>query len=376
MNMDTAERPDTAKPALSAARGRSTSHLTRALRRPELGALTGTILVFALFGIVAGDSGLFSPLGISNFLQVSGQLGILAAAVALLMIGGEFDLSIGSMIGFASVTIGLGVTEFGLPIWLTVLIAFGFAIVIGTANGMLVVRTGLPSFIVTLASLFVLRGLTLAVTRSITGRTQIPYITDGQEQSFTVQLFGGKFGAGLFQWFADIGWIAKRADGLPVLQGLSMSIAWWALATALATWVLLKTRFGNWIFAVGGDDRAARNVGVPVDRVKIILFITTACAATLFATIQVLESGSADTLRGFQKEFQAIIAAVIGGCLLTGGYGSAVGAMFGALIFGTVEMGIFYTGIDTDWFQVFLGAMLLIAVLVNNFVRRKATEAR
>jgi len=358
------------------ANGRSASVVTRALRRPELGALTGTALVFLVFGIAAGDSGLFSVLGIANFLQVSAQLGVLAAAVALLMIGGEFDLSVGSMIGFASVVIGLGVTEFGLPIWLSVLIAFACAIAIGAANGMLVVRTGLPSFIVTLAGLFVLRGLTLAVTRTVTGRTQIPYITEGQEQSFVVQLFGGKFGGWLFQWFADMGWIAARADGTPVVQGLSMSVAWWLLVTALATWILLKTTFGNWIFAVGGDSRSARNVGVPVDRVKILLFIGTACAATLFATIQVLESGSADTLRGFQKEFQAIIAAVIGGCLLTGGYGSAIGAMFGALIFGTVEMGIFYTGIDTDWFQVFLGGMLLIAVLVNNYVRRKATEAR
>jgi simple sugar transport system permease protein len=356
--------------------GHSSSGLTRALRRPELGALAGTILVFALFGVFAGNSGLFSLLGISNFLQVSAQLGILAAAVALLMIGGEFDLSIGSMIGFASVTIGLGVTEFGLPIWLTVIIAFAFAVAIGATNGLLVVRTRLPSFIVTLAGLFVLRGLTLAITRTLTGRTQIPYITEGQEDSFVVQIFGGKFGGSLFQWFADIGWIAKRADGLPAVQGFSMSIAWWILVTAVAAWVLLKSRFGNWIFAVGGDANAARNVGVPVDRVKIALFISTACAATLFTTIQVLESGSADTLRGFQKEFQAIIAAVIGGCLLTGGYGSAIGAMFGALIFGTVEMGIFYTGIDTDWFQVFLGAMLMIAVLVNNYVRRKATEAR
>lgn len=356
--------------------GVSSSAMTRAMRRPELGALTGTILVFMVFGLTAGNSGLFSLLGITNFLQVSAQLGILAAAVALLMIGGEFDLSVGSMIGFASVTIGLGVTEFGLPIWLTVLIAFGFAIVIGTLNGLLVVRTGLPSFIVTLAGLFVLRGLTLAVTRTVTGRTQIPYITEGQDGSFVVQLFGGKFGLPLFQWAASNGWIAARPDGSPVVQGLSMSVAWWVFATALCTWILLKTRFGNWIFAVGGDARAARNVGVPVDRVKILLFIGTACAATLFATIQVLESGSADTLRGFQKEFQAIIAAVIGGSLLTGGYGSAIGAMFGALIFGTVEMGIFYTGIDTDWFQVFLGGMLLIAVLVNNYVRRKATEAR
>jgi simple sugar transport system permease protein len=356
--------------------GQPSSPLARILRRPELGALAGTVLVFLVFGITAGDSGLFSLMGITNFLQVSGQLGILAAAVALLMIGGEFDLSVGSMIGFASVTIGLGVTEFGLPIWATLVIAFGFAIVIGAVNGLLVVRTGLPSFIVTLGGLFILRGLTLAVTRTITGRTQIPYITEGHENSFIVQIFGGKFATGLFQWFGDMGWIALRPDGTPVVQGLSMSIAWWVVVTALAAWILAKTRFGNWIFAVGGDANAARNVGVPVDTVKILLFIGTACAATLFASIQVLEAGSADTLRGFLKEFQAIIAAVIGGCLLTGGYGSAVGAMFGSLIFGTVEMGIFYTGIDTDWFQVFLGAMLLIAVLVNNLVRRKATEAR
>ena len=104
---------------------------------------------------------------------------------------------------------------------------------------------------------------------------------------------------------------------------------------------------------------------------KIILFILTALAATLFATIQVLRVGSADTLRGTQKEFEAIIAAVIGGCLLTGGYGSAIGAAFGALIFGLVQMGIFYTGIDTDWFKVFLGAMVLIAVLFNNYIRAR-----
>ena len=107
-----------------------------------------------------------------------------------------------------------------------------------------------------------------------------------------------------------------------------------------------------------------------------LLFVLTACAATLFATIQVLTAGSADTLRGTQKEFEAIIAAVIGGCLLTGGYGSAIGAAFGALIFGLVQMGIFYSGYDTDWFKVFLGTMVLIAVLFNNYVRRKATEAK
>jgi simple sugar transport system permease protein len=138
----------------------------------------------------------------------------------------------------------------------------------------------------------------------------------------------------------------------------------------------MRTRFGNWIFASGGEANAARNMGVPVARTKITLFIMTALAAALFATIQVLVTGSADTLRGNLKEFEAIIAVVIGGTLLTGGYGSAIGAMFGALIFGVVQMGIFYTGIDTDWFKLFMGAMMVIAVLFNSYVRARAMRSR
>jgi simple sugar transport system permease protein len=151
-----------------------------------------------------------------------------------------------------------------------------------------------------------------------------------------------------------------------------MSIVWWLGVTAAASYMLTQTRFGNWIYAAGGDADVARNVGVPVARVKILLFIGTACSATLLATIQVTEAGSADTLRGLLKEFEAIIAAVIGGVLLTGGYGTVIGAMFGALIFGLVQMGIFFTGIDTDWFKVFLGLVILVAVLVNNYIRAKA----
>ena len=352
------------------------SHLVRLMRRPELGAFGATIFVFLVFMLIAGNSGMFSVVGISNFLEVSAQLGILATAVALLMIGGEFDLSLGSMIGFTGIIIGISVVQFGLPIWLSVAISFIVALALGAANGVLVTRTRLPSFIVTLASYFILRGLSLAVTRLLTGRTQIPYITKNTTEANFVSLFGGKFGTGLFHWLGELGLVPVKADGSLIVQGLPVSVAWWLALTALATWVLVKTRFGNWIFAVGGDQQAARNVGVPVDKVKITLFALTAGAAALFATIQVLQSGSADTLRGTQKEFEAVIAAVIGGNLLTGGYGSAIGAMFGALIFGTVQMGIFYTGIDTDWFMVFLGCMVLFAVLFNNFVRRKAMEAR
>ena len=157
---------------------------------------------------------------------------------------------------------------------------------------------------------------------------------------------------------------------------MPVSIVWFVGFALLATWILLRTRIGNWIFAAGGDPNAARNSGVPVDRVKTALFMLTAAAAAVVAILTVLDAGSTDARRGFQKEFEAIIAAVIGGCLLTGGYGSAVGAFFGAIIFGMVSIGLTYTRFDSDWFLVFLGAMLLIAVLFNNFIRKKVTGER
>ncbi len=357
-------------------RVREISRLRRLLRRPELGAVAGTILIFLFFGLVAGDSGMFSARGITNFLEVSALLGILAVAAALLMIGGEFDLSIGSMIGFAGVVIAIPATVLGWPIWACIMLAFATALLVGYVNGLIVVRTGLPSFIVTLAVLFILRGLTIGLTRLITGRTQVSGLKPLMEGDWLASLFHGHLGEGLFVWLAEIGFIDKRLDGLPVVPGIPMAVVWWLVVGAAATWLLLRTRFGNWIFAVGGDAVAARNVGVPAARVKILLFMGTACAATLFATIQVLDAGSADSLRGLLKEFEAIIAVVIGGTLLTGGYGSAIGAMFGALIFGTVKQGIFYTGVNTDWFKVFMGVMMLVAVVFNNFIRKKATESR
>lgn len=348
----------------------------QALRRPELGAAAGCVLVLIFFAIFAGDSGLFSARGVVNFLEVSAQLGILAVAVSLLMIGGEFDLSLGSMIAFAGVIIAILSTQYGWPVWASILVAFAAAYLVGYLNGWLVVKTGLPSFIVTLASLFILRGVTLGATRLITGRTQIPGIKELTAGDWLAPVFSGQFGGSALVWLADMGIIDKRPDGLPTVQGIPVSILWWIGLSAIATWILLQTRFGNWIFTVGGDANAARNVGVPVAKVKIRLFVLSACAAALFAAIQVLSVGSADTSRGLQKEFESIIAVVIGGTLLTGGYGSAIGAMFGALIFGIVQMGIFYTGIDTDWFKAFMGVMLLAAVLFNDYIRKKASETR
>jgi simple sugar transport system permease protein len=357
-------------------RVRKVSLLGRLLSRPELGAAAGTVLVFAFFAITAGGSGLFSAKGIINFLEVSAQLGILAAPVALLMIAGEFDLSVGSMIGFAGIVIAIPAVFWGWPVWLSLLFAFAVCAGIGALNGLAVVRTGLPSFIVTLGSLFMLRGLTLGVTRGISGRTQVSGLHALAADDPLNSLFSGQVLQGLVGWLAELGVVGKRADGLPAISGIPVSIVWWIVLTLYCTWLLTRTRFGNWIFAVGGETGAARNLGVPVARTKITLFMFTALAACLFAAIQVLVTGSADTLRGTQKEFEAIIAVVIGGTLLTGGYGSAIGAMFGALIFGVVQMGIFYTGIDTDWFKLFMGAMMVTAVLFNSYVRNRAMRSR
>jgi simple sugar transport system permease protein len=280
------------------------------------------------------------------------------------------------MIGFGGIIIGLGVTQFGLPLWGSTLVALVVCAGIGALNGYLTVKTRLPSFIVTLASMLVLRGMAIAVTRYVAGYTQISKITATDPDSFIIPLFGGTLGQGLFRWMAANGLMNTKPNGAPIIDGFPVSILWWVGLTAVATWVLLRTRFGNWIFAVGGDEVAARNVGVPVNRVKIILFALTAISAVLFAATQITEVGSADTLRGTQKEFDAIIAVVIGGTLLTGGYGSAIGALLGALIYGTVQIGILYTGIDSDLFKVFLGLMVLLAVLFNNYVRRRATQER
>lgn len=370
-------------PSVAQERLRSIPLWQRMMRRPEMGAFGGAIIVFVFFGLVAGDSGMFSPSGVSNFLEWSAFLGIIAIAAALLMIGGEFDLSVGSMIGFAGICIAIPMAEWGWPLWLSVIFAFSVACCVGVVNATLVNKTGLPSFIITLAMLFILRGLTIAITRLLTNRTQIPNLRDHYETCTTdaeglrvceitdpvAWIFSGRIGHN---------WFTEEINGVevPAWNGVPMVVIWWVVLAAVATFVLLRTRFGNWIFAVGGDKLAARNVGVPVERVKTVLFIGTACAATLFATIQVLDAGSADTQRGLLKEFEAIIAAVIGGCLLTGGYGSAIGAAVGALIFGTVFQGIYYTDVNTDWFKVFLGVMLIVAVLFNNYIRHRATSSK
>jgi simple sugar transport system permease protein len=251
--------------------------------------------------------------------------------------------------------IGILATELYKNMWVAILLTLVFAAAVGFVNGMVVTRTKLPSFIVTLATFFVLQGVNLGVTKAITGTVRVAGLSDASGYDSAFKILGGSF------WSA---------------HDFRVTVLWWIGITALATFVLARTRAGNWIFGVGGDANAARNVGVPVNKVKIGLFMTTALCSALVGIMIALRLASIQASQGVGDEFTYIIAAVVGGCVLTGGFGSAVGASIGALIVGMAFIGIQFSGWNTDWRFLFLGVILLLAVLVNNFVRRSAEGAR
>ena len=356
------------------------SKLRKALIRPELGGMVGTVAVFTFFLLFAFDSGMFNSQGIMNWSIVSAQFMIIAVGACLLMIAGEFDLSVGSMIGFAGMLVAIFSVTFGWPVWTAILLTFVICVAIGGLNGFIVIRTGLPSFIVTLAFLFILRGFTIFLPQVIERKTIIGGILDEAEGDWLAPIFGGKILTGFFQWLGDMGVIATfergSRQGEAVVDGIPMLIIWALALVFFGHFLLTKTKFGNWIFAAGGDAEAARNSGVPVNKVKVLMFMFTAFCATVFAVCQVMEFGSAGADRGLLKEFEAIIAVVIGGALLTGGYGSVLGAALGALIFGVVQQGLFFAGVESSLFRVFLGVILLGAVILNTYIRRIITGER
>ena len=331
--------------------------LRRLLVRPETGAVAGSMAVWIFFAIVAGSSGFLTLRGTSSYLSVAAEIAIQAIPVTLLMIGGEFDLSVGSIVGATGMLIVLLSVQYGWNLWAAIVAALIFSVLIGMMNGYLVLRTGLPSFIVTLGTSYILRGATIGITTIVAnGLTEVGGLDKVPGYSIAYPIFAGTFD------------IAGR--------GFRVEIIWALALVVLATWLLLGTSFGNWIFGVGGDTQAARNIGVPVARVKILLFIGTALCSCLLAIIQSVTFTNADVLRGTNAEFVAIVAAVVGGVLLTGGYGSAIGALFGALIFGIVEEGIVFAGVDANWYLAFIGVILLLAVLLNTYVRKLAMETR
>jgi simple sugar transport system permease protein len=326
----------------------------RLLARPEIGALVAAIIIFIFFLAVAP-----SFRSIESFftvLYVSSTIGIVAVGVGLLMIGGEFDLSAGVIVFTAGLFNSMLCWNFGINLWVGAILSLIFCLFIGFMNGFLVMRTGIPSFLITLGTFFVLQGANLGVTKLITGSVSSTDISQMDGYSSLQKIFASSFKIG------------------PVT--VWVTVIWWFLFVALATWILQRTRTGNWIFAVGGNPDSARAVGVPVLRTKIGLFMAVSFLGWFVGMHSLYRFNTLQAGSGVGNEFLYIIAAVVGGTLLTGGYGNAIGVAIGAFIFGMTSLGIVYAGWDPNWFKAFLGVMLLLAVLVNLYVKRMSTARK
>ncbi|HEX7346003.1 MAG TPA: ABC transporter permease [Candidatus Limnocylindrales bacterium] len=338
---------------------RQLSLTQRILARPAAGALIIVVfvwIVFAALSLARGNAAFLGLAGTLNYLDVAAQIGVIATSVALLMIAGEFDLSIGSMVGFAGIVMAILATIAQLPLWLSIILGMVITTFLGVINGYIVVRTGLPSFIVTLATLFIIRGASSVLTSSVSPITYIPLDPTMVRNDPLGALFGFAFPM-------------TNPDGSTTF--IQVSIFVWLVIAIVGIYVLGRTRFGNWIAGVGGSGAAARNLGVPVARVKITLFAMTALSAAILAAIQTTRFTSADILRGTGYELDAITTAVIGGSLLTGGYGSVAGTALGALALGMARQGIVFADINADWYKIAIGTLLLVAVVLNNWIRRK-----
>jgi simple sugar transport system permease protein len=328
------------------------NRVQRLLIRPEMGALIGAVVIFIVFTIVAPP--FRTPDALANVLYGSSAIGIMACAVALLMIGGEFDLSAGVAVTTGSLAASMLAFNLHLNLWVGAALALVLSLAIGFFNGYLVMKTKIPSFLITLGTLLMLTGANIAVTKLVSGQVATASVSDMQ------------------------GWDSARAVFASTLTvfgvQVRITVLWWVLFTIVATYVLFKTRIGNWIFAVGGDEESARAVGVPVTKVKIGLFMFVGFTAWFVGMHLLFTYNTVQSGQGQGQEFIYIIAAVIGGCLLTGGYGTAIGAAIGAFIFGMVEKGIVYAGWEPDWFKFFMGGMLLFAVIANNAFRNYAAK--
>ena len=313
-------------------------------RRPETGSFLGLLIVFAFFAFFGGSS-FVTPAGAASWLNVASEIGIVALPIGLLMIAGELDISIGSVIPAASMTVAVISGYYGLPIIFGVAAALGLGLVVGLVNGLLVVRTEVPSFIVTLGSLFAVAGLTLGITVLITGSTGVPI-----KASPVAKAVLGQFVGGIFQ----------------------VTIFWWLGAIAIVGFLLHISKYGNWIFALGGDKVSARNAGIPTDRLTILLFMGSSFSAAFVGLSTAILYNSAQVASGSSFIFNSIISVVIGGVLLTGGFGSVIGITFGTMTFAIVSQGIFYTGFDANWASLIIGVLLLLAVLLNNTFRKMA----
>lgn len=311
----------------------------RLMTKPEAGALLAAGCVFVFFSIFADH--FLSERTFANIFLLSAELGIVAIGVTLLMIAGDFDLSVGSVFGLGA-GICIMLLNAGVPSPLAILATLLVAAAIGALNGLMVTQLRIHSLIITLGGLMFYRAMVLAMTGGFPLRlkTPVPFM----------QIFSARLG-----------------DFLPV------SFLWLLLLMVLFGFLLNNTQQGNWIFATGGEGSAAREMGVPTIRVKITMFITVSVLAAFTGIVQMARFSSIDALRGNGMELEAVLAVVVGGASLNGGYGSVIGAVLGVVMLAMIKQGLVLMGIDAYWYRAGIGVVLIVAAVVNQYVRERSS---
>ncbi len=317
------------------------------IRRPEFAAFVGTAFVW-LFFTYFGWPTFPSVLVTAGWVNVAAELALVALPVSLVMIAGHLDLSVGSIIAAAGITYALLTGHYHLSDWIGLPAGLAVGTFFGFVNGVIVTRTKVSSFIVTLAMSFFIGGLIYGVTHLIVSNVQVA---------------------------VKVAPIVKSTFGGRIYLAYENAIWLFVIMAFVVSWIVYKSVFGNWIFAIGGDETSARAAGVPVDRTIIRLFMGSGFGSALLGVTSVSLYGSAQISAGQDKVFFSIIAVVIGGVLLEGGYGSPVGVIFGTITFAIVISGLNSTGWGSDWFKLIIGALLLFAVLANKTFRRLALSS-
>ena len=311
---------------------------------PEAVALSSFILLFIFFNIAAAN--FLTPASIGNILTFGSITGIVTVGVAMLMVAGEIDLSVGSNFALASYIVALSLNA-GWPVLLSILAALAVSTLRGLLNGYIVVKGKIPSFIATLGTLLAYRGIVRAVGHGDFATYKGPHIP----------LFDTLNGS--FTWLNQL---FNAPDSFRV------SIVWFILLGIIFSFILMRTRFGNWVFAAGGAPEAAQAQGVNVDWVKMACFTLTGLMAGLASTLQFSYRLSVDPLRGDGLELIAVAATVIGGVRMNGGYGTIFGALVGALLLQMLDQGLVLMHIPIQIFQATVGLIIIISVVSNTFL--------
>lgn len=310
---------------------------------PEAVALISFILLIIFFSIAAPN--FLTALSIGNILTFGSITGIVVVGVAMLMVAGEFDLSVGSNFALASYIVALSLIG-GMPVGWAILLAIVVCTLLGVLNGLIVTRTGIPSFIATLGTMLAYRGIVRAIGKGNFATYKGP----------PIPLF--KTLNGDFTWL----------NNLVGSDAFRTSLIWFLIITVVFTFILMRTRFGNWIFAAGGNADAAKAQGVNITMVKIMCFALTGFLVSIASVLQFAYRQSVDPLRGDGMELIAVAASVIGGVRMTGGYGTIIGAVIGTFLLQMIDQGLVLMQIPIQVFQATVGLIIIISVISNTYL--------